>query len=78
MEIKQYLNIIKQGEIKVTFGGSEQPDTYLVSTADAVLTPTLQIANPAENINTWPAQYLVISHGAFVDGLQPLVEARQA
>jgi hypothetical protein len=63
----------------VTIAGTGEPATYLVTTIDALNSPTLVAARHlAVNLNT-PAQYLIIAHPDFINNdLQRLVAARQA
>jgi hypothetical protein len=60
-----------------TFAGTETTATYLVSTAEALMTPALEAARPSVNLSQ-SAEYLIIAHPDFISGLQPLVRARQA
>jgi hypothetical protein len=60
-----------------TFAGINQASTYLVTTADASYPPTLEATRQQVNLNH-PAQYLIIAHPDFINGLQPLIQARQA
>ncbi|HEY5158634.1 MAG TPA: C25 family cysteine peptidase, partial [Anaerolineales bacterium] len=60
-----------------TFAGTDQVSTYLVTTVEAMVTPALEAARLQADLNR-PAQYLIISHPDFINGLQPLVQARQA
>ena len=57
-------------------GGSNA--SYLVSGDNAVLTPAIAAARPYVDLTSGGAQYLIISHPDFIDGLAPLVSARQA
>ena len=62
-----------------TFAGSDKDATYLVSTVDALLEPaSIEVPLELTDIKGGSAQYLIIAHGAFVDGLGDLVEARKA
>ncbi len=56
--------------------GSNQLDTYLISTSTDLFTPTLEATRQPMSLNT-PAQYLIISHPDFIDALQPLIQARR-
>lgn len=60
-----------------TFPGSLTKYTYLVSTVESMVSPSLSVKPPSPSLDT-PAEYLIISHPVFMDGLQPLVDARQA
>jgi uncharacterized repeat protein (TIGR01451 family) len=69
----------EDGGYRASFAGSDGPATYLVSTVDALLKPAEMAAPPPlEDINTGRARYLIVSHGNFVEHLQPLVAAREA
>lgn len=59
-----------------TFAGSNQSATYLVSTGDALYAPSLEAVQLAPSLDQ-PAKYLIIAHPDFIDGLQPLIQARQ-
>jgi len=52
--------------------------TYLVAAAGALPAPEIGAARPAARITGERAQYLAIAHPDFIDGLAPLVAARQA
>jgi hypothetical protein len=72
------LSIIKSGNaFSASFAGLTQTATYIVSTTDKLLAPALEPTRLAVNLNQ-RAQYLIISHPDFIEGLQPLVQARQA
>jgi hypothetical protein len=60
-----------------TFAGSKQPATYLVTTAAAANLPALEPTRLKVNLNQ-PADFLIISHPHFIEGLAPLVAARRA
>lgn len=66
------------GSYSASFRGSAEPATYLVSTVQAIATPSISPARPAVDITSGSAQFLMISHPNFIPGLQPLVAARQA
>jgi uncharacterized repeat protein (TIGR01451 family) len=73
------VEILADGEVySARFTGSSQPAAYSVSTVGALHTPALRLARPYEDITSKPADYLIISHPDFIDGLQPLVAAHQA
>ena len=61
----------------VTFAGTGQSATYLVSAVESLYVPAFQAPRPTAALNR-PAQYLIISHPDFIAGLQPLIRARQA
>jgi hypothetical protein len=60
-----------------SFAGTNQNDTYLVTTTDAMYTPTLEAVRTVAKLDQ-PAQYLIIAHPDFISGLQPLVDAHRA
>ncbi len=60
-----------------SFAGTNQSATYLVTAAGSLLSPTLEAAQVAVKLNQ-PAQYLIIAHPDFINGLQPLVQAHEA
>ncbi len=62
----------------VGFAGTSSPATYRVAAASAVARPGIEAAPPAVDIDSGQAQYLVISHPAFLDHLGPLVADREA
>jgi len=57
-------------------GGFEA--TYHVAVASTVEVPGIEAARQPAALLDGPADYLVISHQAFLDGLAPLVSAREA
>jgi uncharacterized repeat protein (TIGR01451 family) len=59
------------------FAGAAQPSAYVVAAAEALNVPELETPRLAANLDR-PAEYLIISHPDFIDGLQPLVNARKA
>ncbi len=65
------------GTFNATFNGSRASASYLVSTVDAMYAPAFEMARPKVDLNR-PAQYLIIAHPDFINGLQPLIEAREA
>jgi uncharacterized repeat protein (TIGR01451 family) len=65
------------GDFSVSFAGSDETATYLVAAIDGFLTPGIVPAPPQEDIFSSEADYLIISHPDFIDGLEPLVQARQ-
>jgi hypothetical protein len=60
-----------------SFAGTDQADAYVVSTAEALYSPVLEAVRLKADLNL-PAEYLIISHPDFINGLLPLVQARQA
>lgn len=52
--------------------------TYFVSTSSALLRPQLRPGRPAADLLGSRANYLIISHPDFLDGLAPLMALRQA
>jgi hypothetical protein len=65
------------GAYTVTFAGAEDTATYLVSAVGAVREPGIVPAGSTTDITTGSAQYLMIAHPNFVDGLAPLVAFHQ-
>lgn len=65
------------GSYRVSFGGTEQPASYLVTTVSAVRQPQLEITRAAAKLNQ-RSDYLIIAHPNFIKGLTPLVAARRA
>jgi hypothetical protein len=61
----------------VSFSGTGASATYMVASSTAVGTPVIEITRAAVNLNI-PAEYLIIAHPDFIDGLNPLIAARQA
>jgi hypothetical protein len=61
-----------------TFAGTGASATYYVSAVESLYAPVLEAARPAANNLNQPAQYLIIAHPTFINGIQPLVQARQA
>jgi hypothetical protein len=62
----------------VVFAGSDSYRTYFVTTVAALQAPSLAAASqPGGNFDQ-PADYLIIAHPDFIDGLSRLVQARQA
>ncbi|MBI5963814.1 MAG: hypothetical protein HY863_10100, partial [Chloroflexi bacterium] len=77
---------VKLGQVQVrangstftaTFAGTSTPATYLVTTTEALYSPSFEAARQRVNLNR-PSQYLIISHPNFISGIQPLVQAHQA
>ncbi len=67
--------------VTVTFPGSAASASYQVTTAVSVVHPGIEALNVPTgltDVSGGPAEYLVISHRAFLDGLGPLVDARRA
>ncbi|MBI5964683.1 MAG: DUF11 domain-containing protein [Chloroflexi bacterium] len=65
------------GTFSVSFAGSSTSATYLVTTAEAMHVPSFEAVRQRVNLNR-PAEYLIIAHPDFMDGVQPLVQAHQA
>lgn len=59
-------------------GDPAAPASYLVAAPGALQTPGIEAAPDASYVTAGSAEYLVISHAAFLDGLGPLVAAREA
>ncbi len=51
---------------------------YVVTTLDQARSPKVVPARTGDDLLVGPAELLIISHGDFIDGLAPLVAARQA
>lgn len=66
------------GNYSASFPGNGAAATYYVATAEAMLSAGMRAARDGSAITTGPAQYLIISHPDFIDGVGPLVTARQA
>jgi len=65
------------GAYTVTLPGSDRPATYFVSTVDALPTPTVEVAaQPVEFFGE--AKFLILSHPDFLEGVEPLAQARRA
>ena len=60
-----------------SFAGTPRTSTYLVTTVESLYSPVFEATRLQVKLNQ-PAQYLIISHPNFIDGIQPLVQARQA
>jgi hypothetical protein len=56
-----------------TFNGSSSEATYVVSTAENLLTPTITPVTATEDITSGTAEYLMISHPDFVNELGDLI-----
>jgi len=65
---------------KATFGGSGKRElAYEVSTESALLSPAAIVPSaPRGGLFGGDADYLIVSHSAFLDGLDPLIAAREA
>ncbi len=62
----------------INFAGSEFNATYLVYQANALHKPAITPAPLAQDITSGSADYLIISHPDFIDGLDALIQARTA
>ncbi|MCO5193104.1 MAG: C25 family cysteine peptidase [Anaerolineae bacterium] len=60
------------GGYRVKFRGSPQEATYYVSSVAAITTPELSLVRPVTDITSGSADYLMIAHPSFIDGLAPL------
>jgi len=65
------------GTFSARFAGTNRAAKYLVTTVENILTPSLEATRVQVDLNH-AAQYLIISHPDFMEGLAPLVQARQA
>jgi hypothetical protein len=75
--LKKVLVQAERDRFTATFAGTKDEATYFVTTVDAIFTPEIEATHVDADLHQ-PAQYLIISHPDFIDGLKPLVEARQA
>ena len=66
------------GSFSVRFNGSGTDVDYVVVSGTGLMTPEIQSARADVEITAGSAEYLVISHPNFIDGLAPLVSARSA
>lgn len=74
-----HVHVEKEGAgFSATFPGSEFNATYLVYQTNALQKPMITPAPAAQDITSGSADYLIISHPDFIDGLGALVQARQA
>jgi hypothetical protein len=62
----------------LSFPGSSAAADYRVAAPSAMAHPGVEAARDASYVTAGAAEYLVISHAAFLDGLGPLVTAREA
>ena len=78
----QKLNQIKTksdgGSYSVSFAGSFANAEYHVATQSALMTPEVALAVTPEGLLDGKVDLLIISHPSFIDGLAPLVAAREA
>ncbi|RME07085.1 MAG: hypothetical protein D6812_00695, partial [Deltaproteobacteria bacterium] len=65
------------GDFAVRFAGTGTPADYWVVSQDALLTPKFRAPRPSVDLLGGQADYLIISHPDFLEGLAPLVEARE-
>ncbi len=66
------------GAFTATFAGISQEATYYVSTETALAAPDMALSRAANDITSGSADLLIIAHPNFIDGLAPLITARQA
>jgi hypothetical protein len=65
------------GTFSAIFRGSPKLASYQVSTVETMYAPAFEMSSPkVEREN--PAEYVIIAHPDFIDGLQPLIAARKA
>lgn len=62
----------------VRIPGTAAQETYVVSTVAGLGKPSLVAPRPVADIASGRADYLIITHPSFEDGLAPLVQAREA
>ena len=71
-----------EGEYSATFAGSGETATYLVSGVvegvEGLLRPDLEAGQPETDITGGSADYVMIAHPHFIEGLAELVAAREA
>jgi hypothetical protein len=60
-----------------SFAGTGAVATYIVTSVTALSSPTLEVTRAKVSLDQ-PAQYLIIAHPDFIEGLAPLVQARKA
>lgn len=74
-----HVNIENDGAgYSINFAGSEFNATYLVYQQNALQKPEITPAPAAQDITSGSADYLIISHPDFINGLGALIQARQA
>jgi hypothetical protein len=62
----------------IAFAGTTSPATYWVSTASNLLRAPITTGRTPVDITSGVADYIIISHPDFIDGLTPLVEKRSS
>jgi len=67
------IDIDGEGPYSATFAGTGQLATYVIGDPAAFPAPALEIGWSETDITSGQADYLMISHPAFMEGLQPLV-----
>ncbi|HEX4955148.1 MAG TPA: C25 family cysteine peptidase [Thermoanaerobaculia bacterium] len=66
------------GEWAASVPGTGQPAEYLVTTTQGLLQPALAAPRSAADLIRGRADYLIVSHSAFLSGLAPLVAHHEA
>ena len=66
------------GGFSISFVGAGMPADYRVVAEEAIARPTIVPRRLIDDLVTGSADYVIISHPDFIDGLEPLVRARQA
>lgn len=66
------------GTSRVTFAGTAGSATYALAAGEGFLRPALAPVHAGDDLTRGAAEYLVISHPAFLDGLAPLVRERES
>lgn len=66
------------GNWSIRLAGDSQPAQYRVVSVGRLLRPEIAEVPPPQNIREGSADYLIISHPDFLEGLAPLVSAREA
>jgi hypothetical protein len=68
----------RDGSLAASMPGNETDATYHVAGESAVMTPRITPPRSAAALTSGPAELLVVAHPEFIDGLAPLVAAREA
>jgi hypothetical protein len=68
----------EEAGFSVLFRGSRYNARYVVATSATLLTPELREVRPAVDITGGEAEYLMISHSAFLDQLTPLMALHES
>jgi hypothetical protein len=68
----------EEGEFSALFRGTRYRARYVVATPETLFTPELREVRPAVDITSGEAEYLMISHAAFLDQLTPLIALHES